>query len=171
MGVLASAIGGGSDDVSAGPRSLQGCGSGTCVPSSGIERGGTHYCSERTLTSQATCEAAGNTWRQSTFANWVRHHDIVYLSGNIARGENITVQAAGILAKLDASLEEAGTDKSNILTAQVYLADIDNDFGGFNEVWSGWLAPGAAPVRAAVQARMCCTAGFLAEVMITAAMP
>ena len=149
MGVLASAIGGGSDDVGAGPRSLQGCGSGTCVPSSGIERGGIG----------------------SNFAKWVRHHDIVYLSGNIASGENITVQAAGILAKLDASLEEAGTDKSNILTAQVYLADIDNDFGGFNEVWSGWLAPGAAPVRAAVQARMCCTAGFLAEVMITAAMP
>ena len=157
--------------MSAGPRSLQGCGSGTCVPSSGIERGGIGRCSERTLTSQATCEAAGNTWRQSHFANWVRHHDIVYLSGKVGRGDNITVQAASILAGVDGALEEAGTDKSNILTAQVYLADIDNDFGAFNEVWDGWLAPGAPPVRAAVQARMCCTAGFLAEVMITAAMP
>ena len=83
-------------------------------------------------------------------------------------------QATSIFGKLDAALADAGTDKSNILTAEVFLADIGRDFGGFNAVWDSWLALGAPPVRAAVQAVMCCqsaTNTYLAEVMITAAAP
>ena len=154
-------------------RSLQGCGTGTCVPSVEIVRGGIGRRSDRSLMSQAACEAIeGNTWTQSHFANWVKHGGVVYLSGKVGRGEDITTQAQSIFSSLDSALADAGTDKSYILTAEVFLADIGRDFGDFNAAWDAWLAPGAPPVRAAVQAVMCCqseTNTYLAEVMISAA--
>ena len=64
----------------------------------------------------------------------------------------------------------AGTDKSRLLTAQIWLKDIDTDFKAMNGVWNNWVDPNAKPARATVQSPMARPV-VLVEIQATAAMP
>ena len=79
----------------------------------------------------------------------------VYLSGQVPDDstQDIRGQTAQVLATVDRLLVEAGTDNAHILMAQIFLADMA-DFAGMNEVWDDWVAPGDAPPRATVQAKL-----------------
>ena len=62
-------------------------------------------------------------------------------------------QTANVLAQVDALLARAGTDKSRILMAQIFLADVA-DFPAMNAAWDAWVAAGSAPPRATVEAKL-----------------
>lgn len=83
------------------------------------------------------------------------HGALVYLSGQVPDdlSTGVEEQARQVLAKIDAILAEAGTDKGRILTATVWLPAIA-DFAAFNTVWDAWVPEGAAPARACVESRL-----------------
>ena len=96
---------------------------------------------------------------------------VAYLAGQVANdlSQDITGQMREVLNIIDALLAQANSDKSRILMAQVYLADLA-DYTGMNVVWDAWLADikGSAPPRATVQAKLA-NANYRVEVVITAA--
>jgi enamine deaminase RidA (YjgF/YER057c/UK114 family) len=93
----------------------------------------------------------------------------VYLSGLTADPPSGSAreQTARILEQIDQLLKEAGTDKTRLLLANVWLSDI-RYFDEMNEAWEAWIAKDCAPVRATVEAKM---AGpeYLVEIMVQAA--
>jgi enamine deaminase RidA (YjgF/YER057c/UK114 family) len=99
----------------------------------------------------------------------VVHGDTVYLAGLTADDTKADVkgQTAQILAKIDGYLAQAGTNKSRILTAQIWLPDIST-FAQMNAAWEAWIDPKAPPARATVESRL---AGpqYTVEIMVTAA--
>jgi enamine deaminase RidA (YjgF/YER057c/UK114 family) len=99
----------------------------------------------------------------------VVHNGIVYLSGLIdASAADVTGQTKNVLNEVDELLEKAGTSKSNIISASIWLKDIDSDFKAMNEVWVDWLDPENKPVRATVQSPMALPQ-LLVEIQVTAA--
>ena len=79
----------------------------------------------------------------------VIHNGIVYISGQVDNtGSDVKAQTVNILDKVDTLLEEAGTDKSKLLTANIWLKDIGIDFQDMNGVWNTWLDSDNKPVRA-----------------------
>jgi enamine deaminase RidA (YjgF/YER057c/UK114 family) len=99
----------------------------------------------------------------------VVHGDTVYLAGLTADDPKADVkgQTAQILAKIDKFLAEAGTDKSKILSASIWLTDIKT-WSQMNEVWDAWVSPGNAPARATVEAKLALP-GLSVEIMVQAA--
>jgi len=93
----------------------------------------------------------------------------VYLAGQVPDDatQDIRGQTAQVLAAIDKLLAEAGTDNAHILMAQIFLADM-GDFDAMNEVWDDWIAPGDAPPRATVQARLAHPTWKI-EIVVTAA--
>jgi len=86
----------------------------------------------------------------------VIYNGVVYLAGQVAAdaaGKAVREQAASILARIDALLADAGTDKSKLLSATVWLTDM-RKFDEFNAVWDAWVTPGNSPARACVEARL-----------------
>ena len=83
------------------------------------------------------------------------HNGVAYLAGQVASDATLDAkgQTADVLAQVDALLARAGTDKSRILTAQVFLADVA-DFPALNEAWDAWVAGGNTPPRATVEAKL-----------------
>ena len=99
----------------------------------------------------------------------VVHNGVVYLCGQVGLDEKtVGEQAESMLAKVDALLEEAGSDREHMLSATVYLRDM-KDFAEFNKVWDAWVVPGTQPVRACVEARMA-RRELLCEVSVVAAL-
>jgi enamine deaminase RidA (YjgF/YER057c/UK114 family) len=84
-----------------------------------------------------------------------------------AAGRSVAEQTRDILKIIDELLAEAGTDKSKLLTAQIWLADIAT-FDEMNGVWDAWVAPGNPPVRACVEAKLA-RPQFTVEIMVSAA--
>ena len=80
---------------------------------------------------------------------------------------DITTQARQVLAQIDRLLAEAGSDKSRMLSATIYLPDM-SDFAAMNAVWEAWVPAGQPPARATVQARLA-AAGYKIEIQIIAA--
>lgn len=77
----------------------------------------------------------------------VIHSGIVYLAGQMgAPGEDIDAQTRAVLASIDKLLSEAGTDRSRLLHATIWLADM-GDFAGMNEVWEEWIGGADAGPR------------------------
>jgi enamine deaminase RidA (YjgF/YER057c/UK114 family) len=66
---------------------------------------------------------------------------------------DVGTQTKEILAKIDGLLAEAGTDKRHILNTSIWLSDVAT-FDEMNKVWDAWIAPGPAPARATVEARI-----------------
>ncbi|MBS1303691.1 RidA family protein [Loktanella sp. SALINAS62] len=98
----------------------------------------------------------------------VVHNGIAYLAGQVgAPGEDATAQTQAVLNSIDALLAEAGTDKTRILTAQVWVADMA-DFAAMNAVWDTWVAPGHAPARWTGEAKLA-TPDYKIEIIVTAA--
>ena len=86
----------------------------------------------------------------------VVHNGVVYLAGQVADkagGASIKAQTSEILRQIDVLLAAAGTDKGRLLSATIYLVDI-NTFAEMNEVWDAWVSPGNTPARACVEARL-----------------
>jgi enamine deaminase RidA (YjgF/YER057c/UK114 family) len=99
----------------------------------------------------------------------VIHGGIVHLAGQIgAPGEDATAQTRAVLASIDKLLAEAGTDKSRLLTATIWLADM-SDFGAMNAVWDEWIGGADAPTRATGEVRLA-TPDYKVEVIVTAAL-
>lgn len=100
----------------------------------------------------------------------VVYNETVYVGGMTAddRSLDITGQTKQTLAKIDSYLKKAGTDKSRILTAQIWIKHLDRDFAAMNEVWNEWTAPNAAPTRATAQCEMGAP-DVLVEIIVTAA--
>jgi enamine deaminase RidA (YjgF/YER057c/UK114 family) len=73
-----------------------------------------------------------------------------------------------VLAAVDALLARAGSDKSRILMAQIFLVDLA-DFDGMNAVWDAWVSAGHTPPRATVQAQLA-KPGWKIEMVVTAAL-
>ena len=100
----------------------------------------------------------------------VVHGDTVYLAGQVAdqaRGETVGEQTKEILAAIDRLLAEAGSDKTKILSATIYLADIKT-FAEMNAAWDAWVPAGHAPARATVEARLA-AAAYTVEIACIAA--
>ena len=86
----------------------------------------------------------------------VVHGDTVYLAGIVAenpKGKNTTEQTKSILGQIDGFLAKAGTDKSKLLSANIWITDMAN-FAEMNAVWDAWVSPGNTPARATVQAKL-----------------
>ena len=97
----------------------------------------------------------------------VVYGDMIYLAGQIGSGADVTAQTKDMLAEVDRLLADAGSRKSQILSATIWLADIAT-ISEMNAVWDAWIDPANPPARACVEARLA-TPEFLVEVMITAA--
>ena len=108
---------------------------------------------------------------ESRYSEIVIHNGTVYLAGQLADdySGDIVQQTRETLANTDRLLAEAGSDKSKILSVTIYLKDMERDYAGLNEVWDAWVAPGAAPARACVEAKMY-KPEVLVEMMIVAAL-
>ena len=98
----------------------------------------------------------------------VAYGDFVFLSGQVAEDTSTDAedQTRQVLAEIDRALAAAGTDKTRILKANVWLADIA-DFAAMNRAWDAWVVPGQAPARATVEARLANPA-YKVEIMVTA---
>ena len=94
--------------------------------------------------------------------------DMVYVAGLTAgdTSGDIASQTQQILDKIDGYLATAGTDKSKLLQANIWITDTAN-FRAMNEVWNAWVDPENPPVRACVKSELM-LAGLLVEIMVTA---
>ncbi|MGA9089529.1 MAG: RidA family protein [Bradyrhizobium sp.] len=100
----------------------------------------------------------------------VVHGDTVYLAGVVAKttaGESVAKQTQEVLSIIDGHLAKAGSDKSKLLTATIYLTDMKT-FTEMNAVWDGWVSAGNTPARATVEAKLAAPQ-YNVEIMVTAA--
>ncbi len=102
----------------------------------------------------------------SRMSQIVTHGDMIYLAGQVGDGPDVTAQTKSMLGEVDRLLAEAGSSKSNILQAQIWLSDIET-VGEMNAVWDAWIDPKNPPARACVESKLV-TPDFLVEVMIVA---
>lgn len=100
------------------------------------------------------------------------HNGTVYTAGQVALsagGQSVAAQTQNILDQIDALLAEAGTDKSKVFSAMIWINSMD-DFAEMNEVWDKWVVPGATPVRACVESPRLASPKFQVEIQVTAAL-
>jgi enamine deaminase RidA (YjgF/YER057c/UK114 family) len=100
----------------------------------------------------------------------VAHGDTVYLAGIVAdaaKGKSVTEQTRDILVQIDGLLAKAGTDKSRLLSTNIWLTDMAT-FAEMNAVWDGWVSPGNTPARATVEAKLAAPE-YKVEIMVVAA--
>ena len=100
----------------------------------------------------------------------VVHGGTVYLAGIVAdapAGKSITEQTKNILAQIDGFLAKSDTDKSKLLSANIWITDMAN-FADMNAVWDAWVSPGNTPARATVEAKLA-TPDYKVEIMVVAA--
>jgi enamine deaminase RidA (YjgF/YER057c/UK114 family) len=99
----------------------------------------------------------------------VVHGNTVYLAGIVADDTSADVkgQTEQILATIDALLAEAGSDKSKLLKANIWLSDMST-FAQMNEAWDAWIVPGHTPARATVESKLA-TPAYTVEIMVEAA--
>lgn len=99
----------------------------------------------------------------------VVHNGTVYLAGQVGQsGSDVTEQTKQALAEVDRLLALAGTDKTRILSAQIWLADMV-DFPKMNAVWDAWVPQGHTPARATGESKLA-TPDYLVEVIVVAAL-
>ncbi len=99
----------------------------------------------------------------------VVHGNTVYLAGIVAndpKGKSMTDQTKDIVAQIDGLLAKAGTDKSKLLSANIWITDMAN-FADMNAVWDAWVSPGNTPARATVEAKLA-TPDYKVEIMVVA---
>ena len=97
----------------------------------------------------------------------VAYGDLIWLAGQVGNaGESITAQTTTILENIDRLLAELGSDKSHMLSAQIWLADM-KDFTDMNAVWDGWVDQANPPARATGEAKLA-TSEYGVEIIVTA---
>lgn len=98
----------------------------------------------------------------------VVHNQTVYLAGQVgAPGESVTEQTRAVLAQIERLLREAGSDKSRILSATIWLADMA-DFAEMNVVWDAWIGGQDAPARATGESKLAAPE-YKVEIIVVAA--
>jgi enamine deaminase RidA (YjgF/YER057c/UK114 family) len=100
----------------------------------------------------------------------VIHGGVVYLSGMVAdkaKGKSVNEQTKDILEQVDAALKEAGSDKTKVLKANIWLTDISK-FAEMNAAWDAWVVSGQTPARATVESKLAAP-GLDVEIMVEAA--
>jgi enamine deaminase RidA (YjgF/YER057c/UK114 family) len=99
----------------------------------------------------------------------VIHGNTVYLAGITAQDPkgDVKDQTKQILEQIDRHLAAAGTDKSKLISANIWLTDIGT-WADMNTVWDAWVAPGNTPARATVEAKLAAP-GLKVEIMVVAA--
>ena len=100
----------------------------------------------------------------------VIHGDTVYLAGIVAdspKGKSVAEQTKNILSQIDDFLALAGTDKTKLLSANIWITDMAN-FAEMNSVWDAWVSPGNTPARATVEAKLA-SPDYKVEIMVVAA--
>jgi len=100
----------------------------------------------------------------------VVHGDTVYLAGVVAhanKGKSVTEQTKEIVATIDKHLASVGSDKSKLLSANIWITDMAK-FAEMNAVWDAWVSPGNTPARACVEAKLAAP-DYHVEIMVTAA--
>ena len=98
----------------------------------------------------------------------VIHNGVAYLAGQVGNpGSSVADQTREVLAEVDRILAECGTDKTRILKAQIWMADMA-DFASMNAVWDAWVPQGHTPARATGEAKLA-TPEYKVEILITAA--
>jgi len=100
----------------------------------------------------------------------ITYGDTVYLAGQVAdktSGASVQDQTREILERIDQLLAEAGTDKSKVLQATIWLANIA-DYAAMNSVWDAWVTPGHTPTRACIGASLA-GPGYAVEIRVVAA--
>ncbi len=97
------------------------------------------------------------------------HNGVAYLAGQVAEDDSLDIsgQTREVLEQIDALLARAGSDRSKILRAQIFLVDLA-DFAAMNAVWEQWVVPGHTPARATVQAALA-NPKWKVEIVVTAA--
>lgn len=103
----------------------------------------------------------------------VVHNKTVYLAGQVSaqpKGKSVAEQARDIFESIDRLLKLAGTDKTRLLSATVWLTDMAT-FDEMNRVWEAWVAGGAAPARATVLSPQLAGSDYRIEIGIVAAQP
>jgi enamine deaminase RidA (YjgF/YER057c/UK114 family) len=99
----------------------------------------------------------------------VAYNGIIWVAGQVGTpGDDVTAQTKTCLAEIDRILAEAGTDKTRILSAQIWLADMA-DFAAMNAAWDAWVPQGHTPARATGEAKLAAPA-YKVEVIVTAAL-
>ena len=99
----------------------------------------------------------------------VCYNGIVWVAGQVGQpGDGVADQTRTCLAEVDRILALAGTDKTRILSAQIWMADMA-DFTAMNAVWDAWVPQGHTPARATGEAKLA-TAAYLVEVIVVAAL-
>jgi enamine deaminase RidA (YjgF/YER057c/UK114 family) len=100
----------------------------------------------------------------------VIHNGTVYVAGQVGTPDaSVTQQTKDCLAEVDQILAEAGTDKTRILSAQIWLADMST-FAEMNAVWDAWVPQGHTPARATGESKLAAPA-YKVEVIVVAALP
>ena len=97
----------------------------------------------------------------------VVHNGTVYVAGQVAKGATVKEQTTQILAQIDALLKKAGTDKSRLLSATIWLTDMSR-FAEMNSVWDPWVSQGNTPARACVESKLAAP-DYLVEIAIICA--
>ena len=101
----------------------------------------------------------------------VVHGDTVYLAGQVAKnapGASVAAQTKDILSTIEALLAKAGSDKSKLLSATIWLCSMD-DFAEMNGVWDAWVTSGQAPARACVESPRLASPDYTVEIGVIAA--
>ena len=99
----------------------------------------------------------------------VIHGGLVYLAGQVGNpGDTVTNQTQTILDRIDALLAQAGSDKSRILQATIWLDDM-KDFAEMNKVWDAWVDPANPPARAAGESKLAAPE-YKVEIIVIAAL-
>ena len=100
----------------------------------------------------------------------VVHNGVAYLAGEVPddASKDITGQTEQVLAKIEKLLKSVGSDKSKLLSAQIFLPDM-GDFAGMNVAWEKWVIPGQTPARATIEAKLANPA-YKVEIMCVAAL-
>ena len=99
----------------------------------------------------------------------VEYNGVIYFAGIVPvdKSGDVKDQTIEVLNIAHELFEEAGTNKENLLRAEIYVKDIDGDFKGFNEIWDNWVSQENPPARACVEASMS-TPQTLVEIIFTA---
>ena len=100
----------------------------------------------------------------------VIHGDTVYLAGIVAdspKGKSMAEQTSNILSQIDGFLAMAGTNKTKLLSANIWITDMAH-FAEMNTVWDAWVSPGNTPARATVEAKLA-SPDYKVEIMVVAA--
>ncbi len=99
----------------------------------------------------------------------VIHNNTIYLCGQVAKDSDagIKEQTQTMLDKVDDLLAQAGSDRQHILSATIYIKDMQ-DFAAMNAVWDDWVIEGYSPARACVEASLA-RPELLVEISVVAA--